>query len=329
VNRRNEVVVGAVVLLAIALLIVGTIWLKGTGFGREETEIRARFGQVGQLLKGNAVKLRGVPIGRVESIELDPAGTGVIITMAVDSRVRFPEDPVVILSPESMFGDWQAEIFPRRNFASYDYAEDPDPTVLPGYSLPDISQLTAVAADIADNMSTLSDRFEIAFTDETADNIRKAIQNIQQVSDQLTGMVDRQQRAIDEVATNLSQTSESLGKAAETVQRAFAQVETAVGDDRLVSIVANVERASAQTDSLTRELLSTSRQLRAVAATADTTFRSVGAVADRINRGEGSLGRLLADTSLYYGVVETNAEIARLLKDIRENPRRYINLRIF
>jgi hypothetical protein len=50
VNRRNEVVVGAVVLLAIALLIVGTIWLKGTGFGREETEIRARFGQVGQLL---------------------------------------------------------------------------------------------------------------------------------------------------------------------------------------------------------------------------------------------------------------------------------------
>lgn len=328
-NRRNEVVVGGVVLLAIALIIFGTIWLKGAGFGREQTEVRARFSQVGQLLKGNAVKLRGVPIGRVESIELDPAGTGVIITMAVDSRVRFPEDPVVILSPESMFGDWQAEIFPRRNFSSYDYAEDPDPTVLPGYSLPDISQLTAVAADIADNMSTLSDRFEIAFTDETADNIRKAIQNIQQVSDQLTGMVDRQQRAIDEVATNLSRTSESLGKAAETVQRAFAQVETAVGDDRLISIVANVERASAQTDSLTRELLSTSRQLRAVAATADTTFRSVGAVADRINRGEGSLGRLLQDTSLYYGVVETNAEIARLLKDIRENPRRYINLRIF
>jgi ABC-type transporter Mla subunit MlaD len=65
VTRRNEVLVGATIILSIALIVWGTIWLKGAGFGREENVIRARVSEAGQLLKGGAVKLRGVPIGRV------------------------------------------------------------------------------------------------------------------------------------------------------------------------------------------------------------------------------------------------------------------------
>src|SRR5690606_29526591 len=193
-GRRNDVAVGAVVILGIALILGGVIWLKDAGFGREEIRIQARFREVGQLLDGNAVKLRGVKVGSVDRIELEPTGAAVIVTMRVRDDVRLPEDPVVLLSPESMFGDWQAEIYPRRSFPQYEYAEAPDPSVLPGYALPDISRLTAVADQIAQNMAVLSERFELAFTDETAANIRLAIENIQQVSGELTGLVSGQQR---------------------------------------------------------------------------------------------------------------------------------------
>ena len=41
-TRRNEVLVGATILLSIVLIVWGTIWLKGAGFGREETVVQAR-----------------------------------------------------------------------------------------------------------------------------------------------------------------------------------------------------------------------------------------------------------------------------------------------
>lgn len=326
---RNEVLVGATILLGILLIVAGSIYLKGAGFGREEQIVQARVLETGQLLDGGNVKLRGVPIGRVSSIELEKNSGGVIITMKIRSEVRLPEDPVVLLSPESMFGDWQVSIYPRSAFPQYAYAESPDPKVLPGYSLPDISRLTAVADQIANNMAELSDRFELAFTEETAKNVREAIENIQEVSEQLTGLISRQNRNADQVAASLATTSESLGEAAETASRAFAQFEEAVGSGRLTGIVTNVHSASIQADSISRVMLSATRDLRVAAASADSTFRKVGQIADAMNRGEGTLGRFLRDTTMYYQVIETNAEVQALLRDMRANPRKYINLTIF
>lgn len=117
-RRRSDVLVGVVVLLGAALILFGILWLRGGVLGRDEITLQARFRDVGQLLEGNAVKVFGVPIGRVEDIALDPRGGAVIATMRLDEDVRLPEDPVVLLSPESMFGDWQAEIVAR--------AEHPD-----------------------------------------------------------------------------------------------------------------------------------------------------------------------------------------------------------
>jgi phospholipid/cholesterol/gamma-HCH transport system substrate-binding protein len=99
VTRRNEVLVGLTIIIGIVVIVVGTVWLKGAGFGREETTIQARVPDAGQLLNGGAVKLRGVPIGRVSGIALEQSSGGVIITMNIDSKVRLPEDPVAILSP--------------------------------------------------------------------------------------------------------------------------------------------------------------------------------------------------------------------------------------
>jgi len=90
-----------------------------------------------------------------------------------------------------------------------------------------------------------------------------------------------------------------------------------------------VERTSARTDSLVALLVDASRELRRTAVSADSTFRQVSSIATGIERGEGTLGRLLSDTTLYVNLIETNLEVQTLLRDIRRNPRRYINLTIF
>ena len=307
--RRTEFIVGLVILLGIAAAFFGTVWLKGARLGQAEMEVEARFVEVGQLLEGNAVKLRGVPIGRVEDIALEPGGGGVIVTMRIQSEVPLPADPVVILSPESMFGDWQAEIHPRSRFAQYQYAEAPDPQVLPGYSL--------------------TERVDLAFTEETALNIRRAIENIEDVSSQLTGLVTRQSDAAENLAGSLEQTSATVNETVLAIRELVRQVEQATSQGEIGAIVENVANATEELDELSRTMLAMSGDLRSTTAAADTAFGSLNQILATVERGDGTLGRLVQDTALYSELVQTNAALQALLEDVRQNPRKYINLQIF
>jgi ABC-type transporter Mla subunit MlaD len=117
----------------------------------------------------------------------------VIVTMSIDPDARLPEDPVVVLSPETMFGDWQAQISPRAAFPQYRYVEAADPSILPGIP----SRIFPADCSGRRNSEQPEDaerRFESAFTEETAGNVRDAIQNIESVSAQLTSLIEKQQR---------------------------------------------------------------------------------------------------------------------------------------
>jgi phospholipid/cholesterol/gamma-HCH transport system substrate-binding protein len=326
---KNEVRVGLVVIAGIALIVLGTLWLQDWSFGSEQRDVDAWFREVGQLQQGNAVKLRGVPIGEVTEINLDRRSTGVVVRLNIGADVVLPEDPVVILSPESLFGDWQAEIFPRTRFPWYDYAISPEPGVMPGYALPDFSRLTAVADRIAENMADLTERFDIAFTEETAVNIRDAIDNIQQVTAQISALVEAQEQTVVGLAEGLETTTAVFQQAVETATRAFAQVEAAIAEGELESIVDNVENLSTQLDSVSRALTAVSGNLGGAVAAADSSFSSLNTILGSLERGEGSLGRMLQDTALYSELVLTSSLLQDLLLDFQRNPRKYINLRVF
>jgi phospholipid/cholesterol/gamma-HCH transport system substrate-binding protein len=328
-TMKNEVRVGVVLILGVLLIVFGTIWLQGWRLGREDQEVTAWFREVGQIQRGNPVKLRGVNIGRVEAITLEGGGSGVAVRLSIGSDVRLPDDPVVLLAPESMFGDWQAEIHSRSRFPFYEYAIPPDASIIPGYSLPDMSRLTAVADRIAENLAVITDRVDIAFTDETALQIREVVVNIQRVTSQLTTLVEAQEQTVRDVAAGLETTTETLQRAAESASRTFAHIEAAIADGQLGAIVANVERLTGQMDDLSQALTEASRDMGGAAASADSAFASLHAIVSAIDRGEGTIGQLLQDTALYRDLVLTSSLVQDLVRDFQRNPRRYINLRVF
>lgn len=326
---RDELRVGLVVIAGIAVIVFGTLWMQDWSFGQERRDVEGWFREVGQLQPGNAVKLRGVPIGEVNDIILDRRSTGVVVRLKIASDVVLPEDPVVILSPESMFGDWQAEIHPRSAFPFYDYAISPEPGVVPGYALPDVSRLTAVADRIAENLAVITDRVDIAFTEETAVNIRDAIDNIQQVTAQLTALVEAQEQTVEGLAEGLETTTATFRNAVETANRAFAQVEAAIAQGELETIVDNVQTMTTKMDSVSEALGVVTRELGGAVSAADSSFDSLNAIMASLERGEGTLGQLLRDTALYSDLVLTSTLIQDLLQDFQRNPRKYINLRVF
>lgn len=363
---KNEVMVGVVVVLAIIVTVFGAFWLSGRPWGEEQRELVAVFREVGELREGNPVKFRGVQVGRVVQIQLGSEGFGVLVTMEVSPSVTLPEDAAVLLAPASLFGDWQASIVSRSSYQELVFTEGRPPDVLPGAALPDITQLTAVGARIAEDLQTLAQRVELAFTEETAIKLRETIENVQSISEQLAGFVDQQTETYRDVSRNVLIATENITQTTARVGRVATEVETAFTEGGQVqAILASVEQASRNLEELSTRLEDATTGFPGLLARADTTVGDLGqlalsaaslldavepqvaeigpAISDlratlavieraaaRVEAGDGTLGRLLEDPALYEETQAMISALRRILADIQANPGRYVGeVRIF
>jgi phospholipid/cholesterol/gamma-HCH transport system substrate-binding protein len=129
--------------------------------------------------------------------------------------------------------------------------------------------------------------------------------------------------------SDLRATASVLPGTAQQLQDAFAELTHAASALRRVA----EEMERAQTGASAGETLAEVRQSARAATTTletmDMSLHSLASVMDKIDRGEGSLGRLINDTTLYGELSATLREVRALTADVKENPRRYITLRVF
>ena len=130
--------------LGLVVAVVGTLWLKGVGWGRSVTTVEVWLGEVAGLTEGNPVVYLGVPIGRVSDIAVDQSGAFVRVTVELEGEVELQPDTRGLVSPQSFFGDWQIEITPLARFPRLAYYPVPEGytengvPVIGGYAIPDI-----------------------------------------------------------------------------------------------------------------------------------------------------------------------------------------------
>jgi len=328
-TRRREILVGLVIVLGIIVAVLGTLWLRDASFGRGTRQVEALFLEVGQLMDGNAVKLRGVAIGRVIEISVEPDGTAVRVTMSVRSDVILPDDRAVLLAPESMFGDWQAEVVSRAAYPQFEFLDNAADGTLGGYALPDFSRLTAAADQISQNLGVLSDRVEEAFTEETAQNIAQAIDNIQDVSERLRQLVEAQAGAFTNLASDVESAAVELGEAAHAGNLAFQRVDDMLGAPSTDSLFQDARATASNLKTLSAELNSTTADAQQLISRADSTFARLDRLTAQIEGGEGLFGRLMSDTVLVYRAQDVLIQLSVLLEDLRANPQRYVRISIF
>lgn len=327
-ERRRETLVGLVVVLGIAVGVVGTIWLQG-GWGRDRVTLRAASLSAGQLVAGASVKFRGVAVGSVESVTVVPSGEAVMIEMSVRPDLAIPREAAVLVAPESFFGDWQAEIITRGEYRAQPFLEYPEEGVLPGVALPDFSRLTATADQIAGRLTTISERFEIAFTEETAMNLKNMIDNLGVISDDLSTIVSQQAARFDELATGVSESANELAAAARAARTTIERVDGMLAGTDLETALGNAGESLANLKTLTGDMNVGVADMRAAAQQAAATMNRLEGLMARAETGEGLLGRLMGDEELAEGAVQAVANLSSLIADIRENPRRYLNFSIF
>lgn len=333
-NRRNEFLVGLVILVTIAVVVAGALWLSEANVGKREADHVARFRTVGGLTPGAPVTYRGVRVGRVQAIRL--ADEFVEADLRIYVGIELPERPAVIAASQSLFGEWGATIVSR------DQPQD-DPNVRmmlaetarpggdrwPGATLPDVGQLTAQAGRIATDIAAVANRVQETFDSSAVQELRGSIKDFGAIADRLAQFTNSQTSRLDQISGNVARASGSFVGAANDLSVAMARLDSATSDQQLQQIIenartgsGNLKDASADLKELIASVKNQEKGLIHMLIAADS-------VLSRVQDGQGTLGLLSKDPALYNESIETMQEMRRLIADIQANPRKYFKFSVF
>lgn len=335
-KRRDEVIVGATVLVALMGIVAGSIWLSESQLWQGGESHVARFRTVGGLGVGDPVVLSGVRVGRVRELRLGD-GNWVDAELQIYEGTTLPPRPAIIAASASLFGEWQAGII------DLDAQPIDDPIVerdladamkqggaaWPGATLPDIGQLTAQAGRIATDIASVSARITTVFDSTAVVELQESIRDFGSVSERLTLFTQQQTEILGDVGANLRQGSDVLADAARSLSTSLARVDSATNQGQLVTILNNTQAAAEEMRHAAADFRALVGAVRENQASLVRIVEGADSVARRLRDRTGTLGLLVGDSTLYIQTTLAVTQLRQLLEDIQANPRKYFKFSVF
>lgn len=294
---RREVHVGLFVVVGILAVLIALFALTDPGTFRGRYYVSTVVQNAGGIRKGDPVQMKGVNIGRVRDFTIERQG-GVRITMELqhDPGYAVPADSRVSIVSGGLLQSMVAEIVPGTS-----RAELKDGAVLPAV---EAASLTGTVETLSADADTVLLRAQALLSQQTIGAVGASAQQMQELLVQLTALANDQR-------AQLGALTASLGRSAQGLEGTVA----AVNQPELA-------RAIARTDSMTIRLDAATGSLQQASA-------SLATLVQRVDSGEGTLGKLTRDDELYTNMNAAINSLNQLTTDIRQNPRKYINVSVF
>lgn len=292
-KRRDELLVGLLLLVGIALALGGTIWIARGGLSKGYT-MHARFPWGAGLKQGQPVLLAGVQVGFVEKVELIPDGT-LDVSMQVQDQYRIPSGTTASVEANGIFGDMLIALTPVKGVEG---KLPPGDTIPTGVGSPGVGQLLEKGDSIALNVRALTDEARGQFVEGGGmKDVRQTVADLSKLVTQLSQVTAEQSRQLSLTQAQLRKTLSSVDSA------------------KVDSTIVNLRATSASFEQLSRDFKETNAQVQSLVA--------------KVNNGPGTAGKLMNDPAVYARVDTLLARMDSLVADIQKNPRKYINLKIF
>lgn len=281
---KQEVGVGALVLVGVAVLLAGLFWLTGKSLGTSGIKVDVMFESVAGLKQGDPVLVSGVKKGRVARVNLERVKS-VRVTLDLSSDVAPRIDASAAVVALDLFGAKFIDYNPgsREEMLA-------DGHIITGSRSPDIAD---VAQGVATRANELMENAANIVSDRLGEDIHNTLVVTQRAMTTLSNMPE---------GPFIAQTTRTLQATERVMQRVDSMLGSGTG--------ANIDSISKNLATLTNHLTHTTAQL-------DTLL-------SRINRGEGTLGRMAADSVMYANLRDLSAALTSLLKDLQEHPDKYM-----
>jgi phospholipid/cholesterol/gamma-HCH transport system substrate-binding protein len=315
VKLTKEVKVGIVSAIAIAFFIYGFNFLKGRNLFSTQRKFYAFYHNIDGLVEANPLMVNGYKIGTVGDIELSADSTNhLLVTLFLDSDIKIPKNSIARVVSSDILGSKAVQLILGDSKV---YANDGD----------------TLNADSEDNLK---------------ESVNKAIAPLQHKAEGLIASMDSVMVAVQAVFNtnarqNLARSFESIKLSLLSLETTSYRLDTLVlsekaklssiltkinalattlagNSDKIGNIINNFSNIS---DSIAKS------NLTSAINNADLVLSNASSIMNKINKGEGTMGMLINNDSLYKKLDKSTADLDKLLIDLRINPERYIHVSVF
>ena len=296
----NEVKVGITVFLAFIVAIIGFRFMRDVPIFRQSMEISTTFDRADGISSGSLVYIKGVRVGSVNRIQLTRENN-VRVNMRIDTEVPIPDNSTARLTSLGIV-EGKSIVIDLGTSGRYLVSGD---------------QINGLYEETM--MEVLGQKGE-----ELGDDVSNAIYELNQFLRQLNATLD------DDTRTTLDQTlrstQEVTGSIAEILQGKKDEIDQAIasGSHMISQLDTLVTDNRPRVDSLMSSIEENVSELAKVRVELETATANLNNILEKIDHGEGTLGKLVNDPSIYENLDSLTIELNNLVKGINENPGRYL-----
>jgi phospholipid/cholesterol/gamma-HCH transport system substrate-binding protein len=297
VSRKTEIQVGLTVLFALAMMIWGISWLKDYRFVSRTRVWHVRFPQTGGLGESDEVHVNGMRKGAVKRMEL--LGDEVAVDLALDSEIELTEDSRIAIRAVGLMGERIIAVDLRTTGRPYALAD-----TIPGVYEKGLAEVMAEVGNTTESISRIADQLRaVADAMEKGGDFAGTLRNFRLTSEELRLAVHQNRVGLERTLADFSATAQTARRL--TTDREL-QLRQAL--DHFAQSAENMNRLAIRLDSLRASLQT---------------------VATRVERGQGTLGKLINDDRLYADLNASIQSVRALVEDIKANPKKYLKVEIF
>ena len=297
-GKHREIWVGLFVVAGLLATVVTLAVMTDAALFRGRYIITSNVPNASGIRKGDPVQIRGVNIGRILGFTI--GGQGVDLRLEIEGEYPIPKDSRLEIKASGLMGGMLADVIPGSSSEPAKWGDR-------------IAGSTGVGLfDKMDELAGEADKVAIRVQGLLSDQM---IKDLQGGATGARASLESLQSILNEQRGELRGLSASLKRSAEGLER--------------VTTGPELERTTKRLDELVGRLDGTQQAL-------DRSSKSLQSILARMDRGEGTLGKLSTDDTLYRNASEATAnlnkatvELNKLLADFQAHPKKYINLEIF
>ncbi|MEE9361074.1 MAG: MlaD family protein [Cellulophaga sp.] len=297
----REIKTGIIVIGGILLFILGFGYLKSSSLFDNSKTFYAVYKHVGGLQAGTAVSINGLAVGKVNDVEFKDTTGDLLVTFQVDSDFEFSKSSIAEIYDTGIIGGKGIQIKPV--FQSGNIAQSGDTlraSIKPGLTdlvQQNLTPLQNMVEGAVSNADSLLVNFNQILDLQTKQNLRESIkglneliQSFQVTARNLNGVLANNKENLNSSLTNIN-----------TVTTNLAMLSDSLANAGLPRTIRSLE----------------------------TTMANLDKIVSGIQKGEGTMGKLMHNEELYTNLTAASKQLDLLLQDFRLNPKRYVNVSVF
>lgn len=304
----NETKIGVLAVVALAALILGFNFLKGSSLFHHTTKIYAVFDNVEGLEVSNAVQIDGLTIGSISDIsESDrDLSNGIVVTITLNKKVNIPRNSTGVIN--SGFISSATIVIDKGDDKQFLENGDTLQTKKKANLFSEVqSSVNPVILKLGGTLTSLDSLIEVIgtmFDPRLKNNFAAIIGNMAASTAELQKLLNSQTGYLAQSLRNMNDFTGNLAKNNDHVTHTL---------DNLDKTTANLAQA----------------KIPETVATLQSTINELKNILDKVGSNNGTLGMLLNDKHLYQNLEGTTRSLNTLLDDFRVHPKRYVNISVF